>query len=571
MYFLGKAFQIRGKVHGDEEKPFLEHLEELRIMITKIVVTLLISTIVCWIFHKDLIKVMSKPVHEVWNSRQETKLPENISIEGWEHIKEVQWAALKLKPEERQSFYDSFEEEGLQLKAESAGYYATALFIKSKDDPDENSDGNKELQKAWIDKLPGISDAHCVLVHDMIEKGPAAEIDAKSKVVDMKSLKPTETFMLAFKLAFYAGLVVSFPLVLWFILQFVLPGLRAKEKKVMWPAMIVGFGLFLTGATFAYFIVLPRALDFFFTFGSDMGVQNEWRIGEYISFVTQFTLVFGLAFELPVIVMALVKMGLVGYQAMSNTRSYAVLAIVVIAAMITPTSDVLTLSMLAVPMYLLYEICIIFAYFDYRKAQREEKEEYERTGVRVHPEVSSPAGLIEMDAAEDDPYAHDIDDYHDHEHDDYHDEHDAYHKEHGYEHSDHENDHDDPSGESSPADEFEHDEYAKYHDPEHYYSGDSNHPEADEADGDEGDADSYDENVKEQSVEDKAETEDGVTETAAEDEPAVSDAEPAFEADSDEDEHGDGIDFNPGANFETEYGEPESDESEEGDSTDKKK
>ncbi len=80
----------------------------------------------------------------------------------------------------------------------------------------------------------------------------------------MSALKPTEGFMLSMKLSFVAGIVLSFPLLLLFILQFVLPGLHSHEKRVMWPAMAVGFGLFLAGTAFAYYWVLPRALLFFY-------------------------------------------------------------------------------------------------------------------------------------------------------------------------------------------------------------------------------------------------------------------------------------------------------------------
>jgi hypothetical protein len=143
--------------------------------------------------------------------------------------------------------------------------------------------------------------------------------------------------------------------------------------------MAIGFGLFLLGVCFAYFVVLPRALVFFFEWGLQMGVSNDWRIGFYVTFATQFTLLFGLSFELPVVVMVFVKLGLLTYESMSRTRPHAILAIVVIAAIITPTPDAFTLVLMAGPMILLYEMCIWLAYFDHRRAMRaEEAEERER-------------------------------------------------------------------------------------------------------------------------------------------------------------------------------------------------
>ena len=391
MLFLSHIFRVRGKVQGEEEKPFLEHLEELRVMITRVLITLVLSTILCWVFHKTVVDIITKPVHEVWNSRQVEKLPKGIGIDDWEKIKRVHASAMQLDPEQRQSFYASFEDEKMQLRAESSGYYRSALLIE-----------DEEKRKQWVDQLPGVEEEQRALIHELLEKNPAVEIGAKASVVSMKSLKPTETFMLAFKLAFFSGLVISFPFNLWFVLQFILPGLRSNEKKIMWPAMLTGFGLFLLGVLFAYFLVLPRALDFFFTFGAGMGVENEWRIGYYASFVTQFTLIFGLAFELPVVVMTLVKLGLIGYQEMSNTRSYAIVGIAVIAAAITPTTDLLTLGMLAVPMYLLYEMCIILAYFDHRKQVKAEEHEYARTGVRKQATVIPAAGTLTVSTGDED-------------------------------------------------------------------------------------------------------------------------------------------------------------------------
>jgi sec-independent protein translocase protein TatC len=99
--------------------------------------------------------------------------------------------------------------------------------------------------------------------------------------------------------------------------------------------MAVGFGLFLCGVLFAYFVVLPRALLFFYEWSGNLGVSNDWRIGEYISFATQFTLLFGLSFELPVVVMVFVKLGMLTTRP-CPARAYAVLAIFVTAAVLTP-------------------------------------------------------------------------------------------------------------------------------------------------------------------------------------------------------------------------------------------
>jgi sec-independent protein translocase protein TatC len=233
----------------------------------------------------------------------------------------------------------------------------------------------------------------------------------------MSSLKPTETFMLTMKLAFFAGIIVSFPFLLYFLLQFIVPGLKEKERKALWPALLIGFGLFLGGVFFAYFFVLPNVLTFFYEWGKSMGISNDWRIGYYISFATTFVLIFGLAFELPVVVMTLVKIGLLSHSMMRETRSYAILAIFVIAALITPTPDMMTLSLLAVPMVILYEICIWLSYFHEKKIKKLEEEEEKERMARL------------LSSSDDDP---DLDPDHDpYHHDEYHDDHDPnYHPDH---------------------------------------------------------------------------------------------------------------------------------------------
>jgi len=165
--------------------------------------------------------------------------------------------------------------------------------------------------------------------------------------------------------------VLAFPFILYFLAQFVLPALTPGEKKALFPAAIVGFGLFLGGVNFAYFIVLPQTLEFFFQDAKSMSWQPTWTVREYYSFTTQFVIGFGLAFELPVVVLLLVKLGIVNYETLRRTRAFAVIIIFVVAAIITPTSDILTLVLMGGPMYVLYEICIGIAWLMNRRSAGE--------------------------------------------------------------------------------------------------------------------------------------------------------------------------------------------------------
>lgn len=379
MYLLKKVIQLREKSSPDHEKPFLEHLEDLRIMVTRIVLTLLVSVIVCFTFQKEMMEFLRQPVDKVWMLQAQSKLPtakeeapRPLNVERWEEAKTLEHGAIGLDPAGRESYFTSHPDQELVFHARCVGFLRAAMALP---------EGSR---KNFIEGLHVPEEMKKQLAV-LLVKGPSAEIDNRGNLRLMSALKPTETFMLSMKISFFSGIVVAFPLLLFFILQFVLPGLHKHEKKVMWPALAIGFGLFLVGVTFAYTLVLPKTLNFFYEWSGNLGVSNDWRIGEYISFATQFTLLFGLSFELPVLVMVLVKLGLLTYDTMSSTRSYAILAIVVIAAIITPTPDALTLALMAGPMIILYEICIWLAWFDRKKnrlaEEQEAREEEERRAL----------------------------------------------------------------------------------------------------------------------------------------------------------------------------------------------
>ncbi len=385
MFVLKKIFQLREKAHPEHEKPFLEHLEDLRICVTRVVVTLLIAFIACFAFHEYLFKVMQLPIDRVWERQVSQTLPTNekdaprpLDAETWESAKQIERAASALAASERDAFFKALDDE------EMAFHVRMVALVRAVRELPEDA------REAFIESLALDEDSGEQLAA-LVKKSPNTNLDSRGNLRMMSALKPTETFMLSVKLSFFAAIVISFPLLLMFILQFVLPGLHDNERRVLWPAMTIGFGLFLSGVLFAYYIVLPLALDFFQGWSENMGVANDWRIGEYITFATQFTLLFGLSFELPVVVMAMVKIGLLTYTTMSNTRAYAILGIFVAAAIITPTPDALTLSLMAGPMILLYEICIWLAYFDERKQKRrEEAEAKERAERRAAFIASNP-------------------------------------------------------------------------------------------------------------------------------------------------------------------------------------
>jgi len=414
MNLLKKVISLRENSHPDHEKPFLEHLEDLRKMIFRIVTTLVISMILCFTFQKQLLKILRHPVDVVWQQQQEKKLPHKkgqaprpVSVDQWEKAKKIEKAASRLAETERKTFYHSLADEELVFHARCVTLLRAAQALP--DDKQEDFIRQLKINEEMREQLLSLNQLE-----------PGTENDDRGNLRMMSALKPTETFMLSMKLAFIAGIIIAFPLLLFFVLQFVLPGLHANERRALWPALAIGFGLFLSGVCFAYFLVLPRALTFFHEWANGMEVTNDWRIGWYISFATNFTLLFGVAFELPVVVMFLVKLGLLGYDIMARTRRYAIVAIFIIAAVLTPTPDILTLSLMAFPMILLYEICIWMAWFD-RKKQRQvederEKERQEWAAARAAERREAAAKAAAESGSADqysDPYDHEYDGHED--------------------------------------------------------------------------------------------------------------------------------------------------------------
>jgi len=171
------------------------------------------------------------------------------------------------------------------------------------------------------------------------------------------------SFMLSIKLAFYAGIILAFPFLLYFIADFVLPALTKKEKKYLFPGIFGGFVLFVCGVLAAYYYILPRTILFFFDDTKKMQLTAMWTWNSYASIFSWLTIGFGLLCELPIVVIVLAMLQMVNYKLLSSTRPYAVVLIMVLAMIIAPTPDPGTMLVLALPILALYEICIWIVWF----------------------------------------------------------------------------------------------------------------------------------------------------------------------------------------------------------------
>jgi Sec-independent protein secretion pathway component TatC len=359
------------------------------------------------------------------------------------------------------------------------------------------------------------------------------------------TLAPQEFLMLSIKVCFFAGLIGSFPLLMFFIGEFILPGLREQEKHFILPGIFVGFFLFLTGSAFAFYLACPIALEFFYKFQNErteflhpteiskegkisvtdlisadsvtealkkkapeaspedstlknmvdpelraqvvdvlretLAISSDsklhitfdeasgklilsttpiqitpYQMGKYINFVTRLVLVFGLAFQLPVVVTILVKLQLLTARVMRTTRPMAWIIMLILSAIFTPP-DIMTLGLLAGPLIILYEICIWIAWFIESQREKAAQTEEDERQKRLGELQAKPAeDLSEEEKAE--LHAHEIAQY-EAEHPDTDDDHGHA----GY---------DDAENENSDHDESWHADQNDYHHDENHYNDD---------------------------------------------------------------------------------------------------
>jgi sec-independent protein translocase protein TatC len=182
-----------------------------------------------------------------------------------------------------------------------------------------------------------------------------------------------EAFFVEVKVAFFAALMIAFPVIANQLWKFVAPGLYGREKKALLPFLMLTPVLFLSGAALAYYVAMPLALRYMLSYqGNIGGIQQEAlpAVGNYLDFATRFIFGFGVAFLLPVLLMLLEGAGLVSREQLRKGRRYAIVAAVAIAAVLTPP-DVLSQLMLAVPLIALYEFSLIAIWFTERRRARE--------------------------------------------------------------------------------------------------------------------------------------------------------------------------------------------------------
>jgi sec-independent protein translocase protein TatC len=182
-------------------------------------------------------------------------------------------------------------------------------------------------------------------------------------------------FTMQLTASFVIGIIVAFPYVVWELWRFIRPGLYTREQKNSKGAVFSISFLFLLGISFGYFILSPMTIAFLANYSISDMISNEFDITSYVSTITALVFGSGLLFQLPVVVFFLTKVGIVTPQFMRQYRKHAVIAILIIGAIITPSPDPLSQSLISIPLYILYEISIFISAIEVKRKEKRELEE----------------------------------------------------------------------------------------------------------------------------------------------------------------------------------------------------
>jgi len=173
--------------------------------------------------------------------------------------------------------------------------------------------------------------------------------------------KPFESFWAHIKISAYISALISVPLLIWQIWLFISPALYPKERKIARFIIISSSLLFIAGSSFCFFIVLPASLKFLINAFSSEKIKALISISEFLSFALKFSLIFGFAFQTPLVVLALVKTGILDLNTVSKARPYIIVLAFVVAAVVTPTPDAFTQILLAIPLIVLWELGVLLS------------------------------------------------------------------------------------------------------------------------------------------------------------------------------------------------------------------
>lgn len=193
------------------------------------------------------------------------------------------------------------------------------------------------------------------LLNRLAELAGSAVADFK---IDLVNISLAQQFIIHMKTALYAGLLCASPYIIYAILSFISPAFYTHERRYVYTLVGCAYVMFVVGVLLCYFLIYPLTFRFLGTYQVSAEVANMISLDSYMSTFTSMSLMLGLVFEMPVLCWLFAKLGMLKAEFMRNYRKHAIVVILVLAAIITPTSDIFTLALVSVPMWLLYELSI---------------------------------------------------------------------------------------------------------------------------------------------------------------------------------------------------------------------
>lgn len=320
------------RLDGDDDeggpvKSFLDHLEDLRWVIIKSAAAVAVAMLVCLLGGDIVVWLLKRPLEQA-----------QVSYPGTNQVVTVFWETNKL---------GTFSVSAAERESVNLG---SNRFVAVRIQP--KVIGTNQVLTWQVDPDPKLAET------------------ARKVHIELINLSPAGGFIVAFQVAIYAGLIIAAPLILYFVMSFVFPALKMKERKYVYRGMFYGAGLFLCGVSFCYFFLMRFALAASQRYSEWLGFgASQWRAEDYISFICKFMLGMGLGFEMPVVILTLVKIGILNYSMLSKGRRYMVIINLVLGAVLT-TPEVLTQVIMFIPLQLLYEVSIWVAWWWERKDRK---------------------------------------------------------------------------------------------------------------------------------------------------------------------------------------------------------
>ncbi len=318
---------------GGAVKSFLEHLEDLRWMLIKSAAATLVGMMVCLFAVNHLVSILTWP------------------------LKRAQHWRTALMPQDTNTY----------LHFRLGSKTLDTIALGSSQIGSLNFGTNRHVT---VQLEPVVVGSNTFLA---MRVAPA-EAGEESSGPQLVYMGPSAPFLSALHLAFFGGLILASPFVLYFIAQFVMPALKIVEKKYFLRAFWFGTALFLAGVAVAYFVIMPPAIKFAVVASQLMGISSQiWKAEDYFGFIVKFMLGMGLGFELPVVLLALVKIGLLNYAKLKAMRRYMIVGNLILGALLT-TPEPFTQVIMAVALQMLFEAAVWIAwYWERKEKQREAK------------------------------------------------------------------------------------------------------------------------------------------------------------------------------------------------------